>query len=214
MPNWCSNTLTLTHEDPAMIARAKEAFACGQFLQEFVPVPKALSDTVAGSHSDEDAQAQLLAQTENNIKNHGYGNWYDFCVNEWGTKWDVGNGSGINSCTDTELIVYFDSAWSPPIAAYEKLLDLGFTVYATYYEPGSCFAGIFEDGLDDYYDLSGMDSGDVQQQLPTELDDAFGISESMAEYEAENEDEVTAWYKDGVEQCGLEPHHIDQKVSK
>jgi len=208
MPNWCGNTLTLTHEDPAMIVRAREAFAEGRFLDEFVPVPKALSDTVAGSHSDTDEQARLVAQTQTNIETYGYGNWYDFCLNEWGTKWDVGNSQGINSCTDNELIVYFDSAWSPPIAGYEKLLDLGFTVYATYYEPGCAFAGIFEDGLDDYYDLSGMDSGDVQQQLPQELDDAFGISESMAEYEAEQEDEVTTWYKEGVEETGLTPHEV------
>jgi hypothetical protein len=33
-----------------------------------------------------------------------------------------------------------------------------------------------------------------------ELDDMFGISESMAEYEAENEEELTEWLKDGVEQ--------------
>ena len=210
MPNWCGNTLTLTHEDPAMIVRAREAFAEGRFLDEFVPVPKALSDTVAGSHSDTDEQARLVAQTQTNIETYGYGNWYDFCLNEWGTKWDVGNSQGINSCTDNELIVYFDSAWSPPIAGYEKLLDLGFTVYATYYEPGCAFAGIFEDGLDDYYDLSGMDSGDVQQQLPTELDDAFGISESMAEYEREQEDEVTTWYKEGVEETGLEPHKLER----
>ena len=200
--------MTLTHEDPAMIVRAREAFARGEFLNEFVPVPKELSDTVAGSHSDEEAQAQLLAQTEDNIKKYGYGNWYDFCVNEWGTKWDVGDSSGINSCTDTELIVYFDSAWSPPIAAYERLLDLGFTVYATYYEPGCAFAGIWDNGDDDYYDISQMDSGDVQQQLPSELDDAFGISESMAEYEAEQEDEVTTWYKEGVEETGLTPHEV------
>ena len=62
--------------------------------------------------------------------------------------------------------------------------------------------------VDDHYDLSNMDSGDVQQQLPPELDDSFGISESMAEYEAENEDEVTTWYKDGVEQTGLVPHEV------
>ena len=32
MPNWCNNTLTLTHEDPAMILRAKEALDRGEFL--------------------------------------------------------------------------------------------------------------------------------------------------------------------------------------
>ena len=27
MPNWCGNTLTISHEDPDMIVRAKAAFA-------------------------------------------------------------------------------------------------------------------------------------------------------------------------------------------
>jgi hypothetical protein len=43
------------------------------------------------------------------------------------------------------------------------------------------------------------------------LDDAFGISETMAEYESEQEDEVTVWYKDGVEQTGLEPHKVKKE---
>jgi hypothetical protein len=123
----------------------------------------------------------------------------------------VGDGQGINDVQDNEIVLYFDSAWSPPIAAYEKLEDLGFEVDAMYYESGMCFAGMYSCGSDDYYDLSGMDSGDVQQQLPTELDDAFGISETMAEYESEQEDEVTVWYKDGVEQTGLEPHKVKKE---
>lgn len=212
MPNWCGNTLTLTHADPEMIARAKSAFCAGKFLNEFIPVPQSLSETVAGSHSDPAEQAKLVEMTQANIDKYGYGNWYDFCVSEWGTKWDVGEDAGIQTYDDHELIVYFDSAWSPPIAAYEKLMDLGFGVYATYYEPGCAFAGVFEDGMDDYYDLSGMDSGDVQQQLPQELDEAFGISESMAEYESEQEDDVTVWYKDGVEECGLEPHKVKKNA--
>jgi len=213
MPNWCGNTLTLTHEDPAMIVRAKAAFAEGNLLNEFIPVPGDLQIT-AGTLGDPDAQAKLEAQEQANLAKHGYKTWYDYCVHEWGTKWDIGDGNGIQTWDDHELIVYFDSAWSPPIAAYEKLMDQGFTVYATYYEPGSAFAGIFEDGLDDYYDLSDMDSGDVQQQLPQELDESYGISECMAEYEAENEDEVTTWYKEGVESTGLEPHVIDNNIKK
>lgn len=211
MPNWCGNTLTISHKDPAMIIRAKDAFARGEFLNEFIPVPEDLK-IVAGRVSDPDEQARLTAQEEYNRAKFGYANWYDWCVNEWGTKWDVGSGQGINTWSDNDLVVYFDSAWSPPIQAYGRLVDLGFSVYATYYEPGCAFAGIWEDGHDDYYDLSGMDSGDVQQQLPQELDDAYSISESMAEWEAENEDEVTQWYKEGVAATGLEPHKkpVDQ----
>ena len=198
MPNYCGNTLVITHEDSVMIVRAKAAFADGEFLNEFIPVPACLKGTASPNR---DNAEELRAQC-------GYSDGHNFCVNEWGTKWDVGDGAGIQTWDDHQLVVYFDSAWAPPIAAYEKLVDLGFTVYATYYEPGSAFAGIYEDGNDDCYDLSGMDSGDVQQQLPQELDESFGISETMAEYEAENDDDVTRWYKDGVEATGLEPHKV------
>ena len=40
MPNWCLNTVTLEHDDPEMIARAKTSFAEGKFLNEFIPVPE------------------------------------------------------------------------------------------------------------------------------------------------------------------------------
>lgn len=200
MPNWCNNNLTLYHEDPAMIVRAKEALDRGEFLQEFIPVPVELKETIAGSYGDGEKQAELEAQTERNLKKYGYSNWYDFCTNEWGTKWDVGE----DGCSDIDptgkiLHTYFDSAWAPPVAAYEKLKDMGFTVGAFYYEPGMCYAGHWDDGDDNYYDLSTMKSHEVADTLPSDLDEAFSISETMAEYEAEEEEELTEWIKDGVE---------------
>ena len=210
MPNWCGNTLTISHEDPAMITRAVEAFERGEFLNEFIPVPEELK-IVAGRVSDPDAQAKLEAQEQANKEKYGYATWYDFCVSEWGTKWDVGDSQGIQSRDPLELIVYFDSAWSPPIAAYESLENQGFRVYATYYEPGCAFAGIYDECGDNCYNLSDMDSDQARDELPSELDDAFGISESMAEWERENEDEVTQWYKEGVEETGLTPHEAPKK---
>jgi hypothetical protein len=190
MPNWCNNVIELTHEDPAMIERAKKAFVDGRFLEEFIPVPESLQIVAGRVGSDEEPdQKELERRTAENLETHGYGNWYDYCVNEWGTKWDVG-GDGIEPSVDGKtLTASFDSAWSPPCGAYEKLLGLGFTVRAYYYEGGMCYAGIWEDGQDDYYDLSGMDSAAVQEQLPTELDEMFCISEYMAEYEEENAEE-------------------------
>jgi hypothetical protein len=59
-----------------------------------------------------------------------------------------------------------------------------------YNESGMCFAGIWEDGIDDYYEYDSLNSTEVAEQLPAELDEAFGISETMAEYEEEeNQDE-------------------------
>ena len=182
MPNWCNNVVELAHEDPAMLERAKDALNRGEFLQEFIPVPEDLKITASPGTSDE----ALKAQYESNVAKHGYANWYDYCVGEWGTKWDVGGDGMTCEIEDGRISTSFDSAWSPPITAYEKLTDLGFSVRAYYYEGGMCFAGVWEDFNDDYYDLSGMDSEAVKAELPAVLDEMFCISEYMAEYEEEN----------------------------
>jgi len=193
MPNWCNNTLELAHEDPAMIERAKRAFAEGKLLNEFVPVPEDLH-IVAGRVGDDNdpKQKELELKEELNRITHGYSTWYDFCVNEWGTKWDVG-GDDYNEPhqeTPNDLTISFDSAWAPPTVAMDKLVDLGFSVRLYYYEPGMAFAGIYEDGSDDYYDYGGMNSDQVAEELPTALDEMFGISESIAEYEQEENQEI------------------------
>jgi hypothetical protein len=52
------------------------------------------------------------------------------------------------------------------------------------------FAGLWDNGDDDYYDYGGMNSDEIAETLPGELDEMFCISESVAEWEAENaEDE-------------------------
>ena len=44
-------------------------------------------------------------------------------------------------------------------------------------------------GDDDYYDLSNMNSQQVREELPEHLDEAYGISECMAEWEEDNREE-------------------------
>jgi hypothetical protein len=178
----------LAHEDPAMLERARDALNRGEFLNEFIPVPESLQ-IVAGSVGDPDEQKKLEEDTAKNLEVHGYGNWYDYCVNEWGTKWDVGGDGMTCEIENGRISTSFDSAWAPPIAAYEKLTDLGFSVRAYYYEGGMCFAGVWEDFIDDYYDLSGMNSEQVKEELPQVLDEMFCISEYMAEWEEENAEE-------------------------
>lgn len=187
MPNWCENTIVVRHEDPAMIKRAVAAFDRGEFLNEFVPVPEDLRNIVAGSVPVSEEEEHKLKEEFNRIT-YGYTNWYDFCVNEWGTKWDVGSADGINDIKENEAVFYFDSAWSPPVEFYNKLVDMGFEVDAMYHEPGMAFAGHYVNGEDDYYEYGGMSAENIANELPLELDEAFSISESVAEY-AENEDD-------------------------
>ena len=202
MPNWCNNHITLTHKDPAMIKRAYDALERGEFLNEFCPVPEDLKIT-SGYLGDGEEQKELERKTAENVEKYGYGNWYDFSVGEWGTKWDTGEqgNNDINPNDPTMLTAGFDTAWSPPVRAYEKLSEQGFDVQAMYYEPGMAYCGIWttENG-DEEFNLEGMNSQQVADELPAELDEMFGISECIAEYEAEEEEELTEWLKDGVEQ--------------
>ena len=198
MPNWCNNNLTLEHDDPAMIQRAFDALERGEFLNEFIPVPADLQIT-SGYLGNGDEQKELERKTAENREKYGYGNWYDYCVGEWGTKWDVGGQGQSDIHPDGKILhTAFDSAWSPPISAYEKLERLGFRVNALYYEGGMAFAGCYGDGGDEELNLEGLNADDIERDHP-ELDEAFGISESMREYEAENQEELTAWIKDGAE---------------
>ena len=189
MPNWCNNFLELEHEDPAMIERAKKAYADGRLLDEFVPVPASLH-IVAGSVGDPDEQKKLEEQMGINVATHGYANWYDFAVNEWGTKWDVGGDDAFCDVDGPNAVtLVFDSAWAPPINAMEKFMDLGFRVKLYYYESGMCFAGVFDENGDEYYELSGMSADEVEAEIPEELDIKFCISETMREWEEENAEE-------------------------
>ena len=191
MPNWCNNYLELTHEDPAMIERAKRAFADGRLLDEFVPVPKDLHVVAGRVGNDEDPeQIKLEEDTARNIATHGYANWYDFCVNEWGTKWDVGgDGDQASQDTPTDIRMNFDSAWAPPVAAMEKFQDLGFKVKLVYWESGMCYCGLFDENGDDYFDYTDMTADEVDKAINDEVDECMCIVENLREWEEDNREE-------------------------
>ncbi len=207
MPNWCNNTVEINHKDPAKMYALVEAINEGKFCNHVIRVPESLH-IVAGSVGDPVEPKTPEEDTARNLEIHGYGNWYDFCVNRWGTKWDVDAYDKVeyDDQHDKHGITFgFDSAWAPPVGVYEELVEQGFEVRAYYYEPGMAFVGLWDNGADDYYDIGGTNSKTVRDVIGDDLDDMFGISESMAEYEDEN-DELTEWYEEGVEAKGLEPH--------
>ena len=191
MPNWCNNYLELEHDDPAMIERAKTAFADAKLLAEFCPVPKALQ-IVAGrvGADDEPEQIKLHEQTMHNLSTYGYATWYDYCVNEWGTKWDVGGEGDQATVTSPNAIkMNFDSAWAPPIAAMDKFMDLGFKVKLIYWESGMCFCGLYDENGDDYMDYTDMSADEVEANINVEVDECMCIVENLREWEEENREE-------------------------
>ena len=163
MPNWCMNSLQITASKENIEILAKKLDECGgkDFFDIFVP------------------NAEQAGQDEN---------WYAYNGNTYGCKWNcTASDWDVDSGDGTTITINFDSPWGPPIALYD-LIDAqeGFSVAAGYYEPGMCFVGEYVDGNDDYYDYTDCNSETIYGSVPGEIVDRWGISEQMADYEAEN----------------------------
>jgi len=134
MPNWCYNRLEVIG-DPEAVAAFNSA------------------TTNSDGHLSFDCLVPMPAQMRD-----GDG-WYDWCIEHWGTKWDV-RGDEVDSShevTDAgqaRLTFDFHTAWAPPSEWLSRVAPafpaLQFTLW--YDEPGACFAGkeTFINGRMDY----------------------------------------------------------------
>ena len=186
MPNWCSNNLILTHSDPAQVERAVNAYKRGELLNEFCPCPTELREA--------DAKLKAFANAEvknDNMTKYGYESWYDWSVAHWGTKWDVGDNIDPEDYTpgDNQVMLYFDSAWAPPIRGMEQLESAGFEVQLYYWEPGMAFCGMYlTSSGDKYVDYSQMTAEQAEQAIPEVVDEIFEIVNTLYEYEQATKD--------------------------
>jgi hypothetical protein len=145
MPNWCANSLKLTaHTDDQLkqLNLLKEAIENDTnehfgLFNFFVPCPKELNDTTKGY-----PPSPNLA---NNIEKYGYETWYEFNIDNWGTKWDAARIYSVNDTPDS-VTLQFDTAWSPPEALYAKLYANGWLIEATWVECGADFIGAYING--------------------------------------------------------------------
>lgn len=166
MPNWCSNSATIR-------------FPTKEKADEF----KATIERVQSDYAFKDSngnEVTILGHfvPEPNYENDDQG-WYWWRVENWGTKWDITLYDWWEE-DDCAVSLTFDSAWSPPIESYRAMQDQDIVVHATYYEPGMCFVGSFEDGEDVFYNYSEIsDPDEVRDYIGESLDDEYGVSETM-----------------------------------
>ena len=189
MPNWCNNTLSIQGPTETLKTLWEEARQEDSgLLNAIKPMPAQLEGTT--SPTPQEGQAGYKGPQP---VVDGHDNWYSWRVENWGTKWDVDtegleftdNGDGTAS-----IVGWFDSAWAPPIEAYNSFLDDNdnCTLESWYEEGGMDFAGHYIDGCDDGLDnisdyareiVKGNDSG---SELYDELDLELDLTESRREY--------------------------------
>lgn len=108
-------------------------------------------------------------------------NWYDWRVENWGTKWNGYDGR----ISDDGSTFTFVTAWSPPLPIIKKLAELtGETLILQYIEYGMFFCGQYTAGQDGDYDEFYNDI----QSAPQELLDSLGYE--PWEEENENKEEL------------------------
>ena len=189
MPNYCNNNIVITGPNSVIDKIEKIANGDkGDLLQYFYPMPKALQDTTAPLQKD--ATKEEKAKAKENLKKYGYDNWYDWRVENWGTKWDIMEFYNINRKEigedESEISLGFDTAWAPALGAYERFIDenSNCSLKAYYYEPGCDFMGEWDNGIDSCFEVAkyGLDDDFWKQGIGSTLDDYFGITESMAQY--------------------------------
>jgi hypothetical protein len=128
MPNWCSNTLNISHKDPQMIRGLYDAYLADSMLNFAVPMPPEFNEN---------------------------GKWYDWRVQTWGTKWDISHSDSTAIVNGDKAMFSFASAWGPPIEAMRALAEKGYQITMYYIEPGMCFAGYCHGDADGFHDESG-----------------------------------------------------------
>ncbi|NDE15992.1 hypothetical protein EBZ80_13780 [bacterium] len=188
------NKATFTHTLPKDLHKLVRAWNSGKLMSAFLPCPIELKETVAGSLGrGTPEQAALEIQEQQNLERFGSKNWYDWQVQHWGTKWDIGRDKDsprINlPANATSVTLRFETAWAPPIAFYDHLrFKCGFLVDALFYEPGVGFCGVYDRGLELSWELPT-----TQQELdvlPATLVEEFNLQECLRnEDDTEDDDE-------------------------
>lgn len=158
MPNWCSNSLKINHPEKDKAEALLRAIKAGQFCHYFLPEP-------TGEGHD----------------------WYTWRISHWGTKWEpndfyfpVSDENGEVELSENEngrweIVVRFESAWSPPLEVFRAATQAGYGVEAFWIEEGCAFAGLY------------------RPEYEADPDDEEDGGETEADYEVPSRDDEEEW---------------------
>jgi hypothetical protein len=104
MPNWVSNTLEVIKGDPKEVFEFVRSEKSLFDFNKLIPMPEHIKD------SDEPVAYAGL---------EGVPAWYAWALDNWGTKWNACDAE--YSTKDPERVLWFDTAWSPPVPVFEAL---------------------------------------------------------------------------------------------
>lgn len=180
MPNHCTNWVRIEGEPDKikdLIKRTKLDQKTDDDRYQFdfdgiIPMPDELLNTVSptkvvmtqeeadkinneykeNGHVSGDQEVRAITAFESGRRKKEYGadNWYDWAINNWGTKWGAYEIEHVEIGKD-HIDIQFDTAWSPPEGILNKLMDEGFRVNGFWHEEGGGEGYIGDEGEETVY---------------------------------------------------------------
>lgn len=174
MPNWVINQLKVSGKGADKILQKyidseKEYFD----FNKVIPMPKELSETEESSSTPKEV-------FERNKRKYGYASWYDWAIDNWGTKWNAHDAYIVANGDE----VWFQTAWSAALPIVEKLSenhpelefeikyadeDIGYNTGLVVYKNGKIIElyeplGGSKEAYELYFDLWGEDGWEWNEE--------------------------------------------------
>ena len=143
MPNYCRNILTIRDSGDSLdkvldfIKSEERPLSFDKIIQ----YPQEYKDADDRREAWNNAPAQDRARTPPaDGYNHG---GYEWCKDNWGTKWDAINPVVIDLLGNYRVIMTFETAWVPPVQVFDALAQKfpKITIELEYFECGMEFCG-------------------------------------------------------------------------
>lgn len=116
MPNWVTNKVKITKRQNEILEYIKSEDSDFDF-NKIIPMPETIFRGDIGRKEKEE---------------YGDNNWYTWCVNNWGTKWNATEVSVVEGSATEDKIILFNTAWATPMpimfALSKKFSDVEFEI--------------------------------------------------------------------------------------
>jgi len=160
MPNHCTNILSLVDKTKSIqkvlkpyVKKEKGDYSYPRYFLDFekiLPMPKGIKLTAKYSSMDNLTKKRTPLQQKNwekkikdleekNVAEFGIKGWYDWSVENWGTKWNSYDGQWGEE--DANCFSFL-TAWSPPFPVINQLSKLCKCAFRlSYLDEGAMFVG-------------------------------------------------------------------------
>lgn len=207
MPNYCSNKLVIKGPKAALAKFAATLGEGGEFLlAQTHPVPEVFTEINCGAWhingkmvtnwrvTADGKSVEIPAKELSSLKSkYGAANCLDWCIEHWGTKWDVPSDTTL-TVGEKEIYGWFDTAWSPPVK---------WLVYVSEMFPTLTFTLYFSEGGMEFYGSFSSKNGSSKDMTRTDFWNPENLNSDTESGDYDPESNLTKRCKEFIHNHGL-----------